>query len=80
MTDQETIVASRAELVTADATITALLTQHTGLMAQGVTLREWVSGLEKQRATNSRNSNKPPAGDGPWNAALAALLGAEPQQ
>jgi len=63
--DKETIVALRAELSTADETITALVVQNAGLMAQVATLMERVADLEKQRATNSRNSSKPPASNGP---------------
>jgi len=62
---KETIVALRAELSTADETITALIVQQAGLMAQVATLMERMADLEKQRATNSRNSSKPPASDGP---------------
>lgn len=65
MTEKETIVALRAELARAGETITALMTQNGVLIAQVATLMERVAELEKQRATNSRNSSKPPASDGP---------------
>jgi transposase len=65
MTDQETIVGLQAELAAAYETITALTDQITALIAQNGVLVARVAELEKQRATTSRNSSKPPSSDGP---------------
>jgi transposase len=65
MTDKETIVGLRAEVAAAYETITALTDQVTARAAQNRVLGERMAELEKQQATNSRNSSKPPASDGP---------------
>ncbi len=64
MTDKETIVGLRAEVAAAYETITALTDQVTALVAQNGVLVERLAELEKQQATNSRNSSTPPSSDG----------------